>query len=226
MLRINPVVQSCVIVRREAALAAGGYDASMRYSEDYDLWLRLALRWTVYLHAPDHLLVCAACWAGVTKRLGNAPRRVDGSSAEHSTRCNGRAIRRARSAPNVPLSPRWHYELRNGWLAEFPAGLDAALAMRAEFGLPALPPYWIGPSALRALATLGKWPGGSGADCGIRHRRTRRSCREPSDGQHDTVSPLAPRSGVRSASRRHVFLNAGSELRRRSLLAMAIRAAV
>jgi GT2 family glycosyltransferase len=32
------------IVRREALMAVGGYDESERYSEDFDLWLRLARR--------------------------------------------------------------------------------------------------------------------------------------------------------------------------------------
>ena len=35
---------STTVVRREALLAIGGYDESERYSEDFDLWLRLARR--------------------------------------------------------------------------------------------------------------------------------------------------------------------------------------
>ena len=35
---------STTLVRREALLAVGGYDESERYSEDFDLWLRLARR--------------------------------------------------------------------------------------------------------------------------------------------------------------------------------------
>lgn len=42
LLRANPVVQSAAVVRRSALIAAGAYDEEMRYSEDYDLWLRLA----------------------------------------------------------------------------------------------------------------------------------------------------------------------------------------
>ena len=41
-LRDNIVPQMAVAVRRDALLAAGGYDETMRYAEDYDLWLRLA----------------------------------------------------------------------------------------------------------------------------------------------------------------------------------------
>ena len=38
----NPIVLSTVFVERAAFLAAGGYDEAMRFSEDYDLWLRLS----------------------------------------------------------------------------------------------------------------------------------------------------------------------------------------
>jgi glycosyltransferase involved in cell wall biosynthesis len=38
----NPVIQSAAVLRRSAFVAAGGYDESMRMSEDYDLWARIA----------------------------------------------------------------------------------------------------------------------------------------------------------------------------------------
>jgi glycosyltransferase involved in cell wall biosynthesis len=38
----NPVIQSSVIVRREAFEQSGGYDEGMFLSEDYDLWTRIA----------------------------------------------------------------------------------------------------------------------------------------------------------------------------------------
>jgi glycosyltransferase involved in cell wall biosynthesis len=40
----NTVPQSGAVVRRAALLEVGGYDEGMRYSEDFDLWLRLARR--------------------------------------------------------------------------------------------------------------------------------------------------------------------------------------
>lgn len=40
----NPVGQSGVMVRRAALEQVGGYGSGLRYSEDYDLWLRLARR--------------------------------------------------------------------------------------------------------------------------------------------------------------------------------------
>jgi glycosyltransferase involved in cell wall biosynthesis len=37
----NPLPTSGVLVRREAVLAAGGFDPLLRYAEDFDLWLRV-----------------------------------------------------------------------------------------------------------------------------------------------------------------------------------------
>ena len=48
-LRDNIVPQMAVAARRDALLAAGGYDESMRYAEDYDLWLRLARRHVLFV---------------------------------------------------------------------------------------------------------------------------------------------------------------------------------
>ncbi len=41
ILAWNPFVHSSVLFRRDAALAAGGYDERLRHSEDHDLWLKL-----------------------------------------------------------------------------------------------------------------------------------------------------------------------------------------
>jgi GT2 family glycosyltransferase len=38
----NPVIQSSVMISRDAFDRAGGYDESLRLSEDYDLWTRVA----------------------------------------------------------------------------------------------------------------------------------------------------------------------------------------
>lgn len=45
LLRFNPIPNTSCCMRREAVLAAGGYDARYRYAMEYDLWLRLAERW-------------------------------------------------------------------------------------------------------------------------------------------------------------------------------------
>ncbi len=44
LLRVPFVPQAAAVVRRAAVEAAGGYDETMRHSEDYDLWLRIAAR--------------------------------------------------------------------------------------------------------------------------------------------------------------------------------------
>ena len=44
LLRFNPIPNSSAMVRRNAALAVGGFDPRYRYAMDYDLWLRLAER--------------------------------------------------------------------------------------------------------------------------------------------------------------------------------------
>jgi glycosyltransferase involved in cell wall biosynthesis len=44
LIEENIVAQSSAVVRREALLRVGCYNISFRYSEDYDLWLRLARR--------------------------------------------------------------------------------------------------------------------------------------------------------------------------------------
>lgn len=38
----NPLIQSAMMLRRDALTVAGGYDESIRLSEDYELWTRVA----------------------------------------------------------------------------------------------------------------------------------------------------------------------------------------
>lgn len=45
LIEENIVAQSSAVVRRDILVRSGCYDASLRYSEDYDLWLRLARRY-------------------------------------------------------------------------------------------------------------------------------------------------------------------------------------
>lgn len=44
LLRFNPIPNGSALIRRDAALAVGGYDRRYRYATEYDLWLRLAER--------------------------------------------------------------------------------------------------------------------------------------------------------------------------------------
>lgn len=45
LIEENIVAQSSAVVRRDILVRNGCYDATLRYSEDYDLWLRLARRY-------------------------------------------------------------------------------------------------------------------------------------------------------------------------------------
>lgn len=49
----NPILLSSGLVRREALLEVGGFDESLTYAEDWDLWLRLAGAGKVFASAPD-----------------------------------------------------------------------------------------------------------------------------------------------------------------------------
>lgn len=48
------VVTSTVVTRRQAVLDAGGFDDALRHCEDFDLWLRLAVRGT-FVRRPEVL---------------------------------------------------------------------------------------------------------------------------------------------------------------------------
>jgi glycosyltransferase involved in cell wall biosynthesis len=53
--RTNCMAHPAVMLRRDAALAQGGYRTGFAYAEDYDLWLRLAERWDL-ANLPEILL--------------------------------------------------------------------------------------------------------------------------------------------------------------------------
>jgi glycosyltransferase involved in cell wall biosynthesis len=59
LMTTSPVVQSTVVARRDALQLVGGYRESMRYAEDFDLWLRLVslreVRWIARPHARRYL---------------------------------------------------------------------------------------------------------------------------------------------------------------------------
>jgi len=132
----NFVPQTATIVRREAALAVGGYDVTMRHSEDYDLWLRLALA------GP---FVCSHQITGWWRmHLAQASR--DAHAMRRGTwAARMRALETVRQAGDADRTRRtwrmtvdaWRHELADAWLFESPVGLDATLAMRRELGFPA-----------------------------------------------------------------------------------------
>jgi hypothetical protein len=47
LMAFNPIPNTSACLRRDAALALAGYDARYLYAPEYDLWLRLADRWTI-----------------------------------------------------------------------------------------------------------------------------------------------------------------------------------
>ena len=49
LMRFNPISNSAVMFRREAALSVGGYDAGYTCAVDWDLWLRLADSHTIHM---------------------------------------------------------------------------------------------------------------------------------------------------------------------------------
>ena len=55
LLRHPSVATPCVMVRRDQALALGGFDASLPIAEDQDFWIRLALAGSV-AHLPQELV--------------------------------------------------------------------------------------------------------------------------------------------------------------------------
>ncbi len=60
MLFEGTIPMMAVLVRRELALEAGGFDPGLEYFEDWDLWLRLSRR-TRFVHAPGVTAVYHVC---------------------------------------------------------------------------------------------------------------------------------------------------------------------
>lgn len=56
MFARNPVPSSGVLLRTDTLRAAGGYDTGLVFSEDHELWLRLAQR-AAPVHVPDLVLI-------------------------------------------------------------------------------------------------------------------------------------------------------------------------
>lgn len=61
-LYANPIVHSAALYRRQAALAAGGYDETLAGFQDWDFWLRLGRTAKLY-NLPDYL-VYYQLWEG------------------------------------------------------------------------------------------------------------------------------------------------------------------
>jgi glycosyltransferase involved in cell wall biosynthesis len=55
--RFNPITHSTATFRRDVVAALGGYDVTLPYAADYDLWLRLAHGGSTLWNLPDELAV-------------------------------------------------------------------------------------------------------------------------------------------------------------------------
>lgn len=58
LLEICPLWHPTVMFRREAVLGVGGYGEEFRIAQDYDLWIRLALRRRYGAVVPEPLVMC------------------------------------------------------------------------------------------------------------------------------------------------------------------------
>jgi glycosyltransferase involved in cell wall biosynthesis len=89
LMRFNPIPNSVAAYRRDAVLAAGGYDPRYRYAMEYDLWLRVADRRKVV--ALDEVLA--------TRRMSrtNVAARKEREQIAESIAMRVHAMRRRRS---------------------------------------------------------------------------------------------------------------------------------
>jgi glycosyltransferase involved in cell wall biosynthesis len=89
LLRFNPIPNGSALLRRDAALALGGYDPRYRYATEYDLWLRIAERHR--LAALDDEL-CTRVMGG-----GNVAARAERAQLAEGIAIRARALRRRRT---------------------------------------------------------------------------------------------------------------------------------
>jgi GT2 family glycosyltransferase len=132
--RVN-VTMSTIVARREAVLAAGSFDESLRYVEDYDMWLRMAHR--------------GARMAYITEPL--AYRRVRGSSLSADT------LKMQRAVVHVLEQFERKHELSASARA---AWQDAVASARSRAGLAAAK---ISLSSGRVASAAGGAPSGASA---------------------------------------------------------------
>lgn len=105
LLRFNPIPNGSALIRRDAALAAGGYDPRYRYATEYDLWLRLAER---------HRLLALDEELGTrTMGGGNVAARAERAQLAEGISIRLRALRRRRTLRGASglLRPALSYAL-------------------------------------------------------------------------------------------------------------------
>jgi GT2 family glycosyltransferase len=131
----NPISQSSVIARRECLVAVGGYDESLRVSEDYEMWFRVAQLGDVAVSPEPTLLrrIHASQLSKSTTFLSDAWR-VRATKAEQQLAVAGEARRRRivdalqRAAANDRSFALWTADPRIvAELRAALAGFDAAV---------------------------------------------------------------------------------------------------
>jgi len=106
LLRQNMIPQMGVAIRREALADVGGYDPTLRYSEDYDLWLRLARR---------HPFVCTHALTCNHRGHGGQLSRKSVQLAQSATQVRYRVWLAARDTESLAFVARVERELRGAW---------------------------------------------------------------------------------------------------------------
>lgn len=105
LMRFNPIPNGSALIRRDAALAVGGYDPRYRYATEYDLWLRLA---------EQHRLVALDEELG-TRVMGggNVAARAERAQLAEGIAIRARALRRRRTLQGASglLRPALSYVL-------------------------------------------------------------------------------------------------------------------
>lgn len=118
----NPVLTSSVLLRRDLALALGGFDWALRHAEDYDLWLRVA-REAEFCYVDEPLVRYRVHGGGASARtaailagtLDVVDRHVAGAPATFRARVDAPALRLRRARLHAALS-RHHFEAER-WTA-------------------------------------------------------------------------------------------------------------
>lgn len=109
LMRFNPIPNGSAALRREAALALGGYDPRYRYATEYDLWLRLA----------EHHRLLALDEELSTRVMGgaNVAARAERAQLAEGLAIRARALRRRRSLRGAGglLRPALSYALPMGF---------------------------------------------------------------------------------------------------------------
>ena len=93
LAHFNPIPNTSAALRRDAVLAAGGYDPRYRYAMEYDLWLRLAERWRVV--ALDEVLATRVMGRRTSRRGRSGRRRARRSPSARAALRRRRTLRGA-----------------------------------------------------------------------------------------------------------------------------------